>query len=87
MDNGIKEYILDNQDKYKTMAAPHLSRLRFLLGTEDTVFHIDITSQFLETIKSMIADDVTKNKACDFEQCIIELEGIDLFNFIGALNY
>jgi hypothetical protein len=83
----IKDYILENQDKYKAMAAPHISRLRFLLGTEELVWHPDITIQFMDTVKSMIIDDVVENTACDYETCVVELESIDLFNFIGALDY
>jgi hypothetical protein len=82
----IPDYIGQNHEHYKELCKPHVTQLRFLLGTTDLVFHGDIAIQFCDVVKNIIVDDVTKRLSCSAEDVIIILDGIDLYEFSGALD-
>jgi len=78
----IKDYILANQQKYKEAMEEHSSKLRFLLKTEDVLFHAAIVVEFINKAKSLMSEDICKHLCCNSEEAVIELESIDIMEFL-----
>lgn len=78
----IKEYVLNNKEKYKDLIKDDSAKLRFLLKQEDVIFHPVIVVEFINKTKSLIAEDICKNIACNSESAMIELEDMNLLEFL-----
>ena len=75
---NLKEELITNVDFYKELLNKELLKRANLLKSEDRLFHNDIENEFIFVIRSKLAEDLTKRFAINPEECIIELEELNL---------
>lgn len=78
----VREELITNITYYQDLINPTLLKKAELLKYEDLLFHNDIETQFLYTIRTILAEDLTKRFQITAEDAIISLEEIDLKGFL-----
>jgi len=76
--SDIVDFLVDNHHYFRSKLAPIRKLYRYLLGSEDPVFHPAIKSDAVQNICSEITQEVARNLAVNPIDVMIVLEDIDL---------
>ena len=65
--------LIYNQLQYKELCKDVITQKNHSLLSEPNELHSDIVNQFNEICKKLIADEITKSLACDYESVMVVL--------------
>lgn len=81
MKDQIKDYLITHKLRLKELLEPIVIAKDYMIKI-DFLFNEEIMEQFNRKIRSDIANEVSKDLACDYETIIILLEDINLMEYL-----
>lgn len=82
MSNAIVDYLVANKEYLYECLKPLRYEYARHMVVEDPIFHDEIRNSYCKRVRSIIAVEASKAIACDTENCLIILEGIDLNEYL-----
>ena len=81
MKDKIIDYLINNKEHLKELVEPVVIAKEYMLKI-DALFSEEIILQFNRKIRNDISNEVCKALACDVESVLIELENINLMEYL-----